>query len=143
MSCRSKRGGAAKNCASAARCAHFRQPVLAALLGGFDGDGLPFLPFLRGVLGLEANDGAIGDERHDRGGADLDCFLHDQIHVFSLRNGLAESDAATQRRGVAFVQFPQGDLARTKRSDLGGDLAARPLKRTALSPGWSRRTVRA
>ncbi len=108
MSCRSKRGVAAKNCATRARRAHFREPVLSALLGGFDRDGLPLLLFLRGVLGLQADDGAIGDEGDDRGGADLDRFLHDQVHVFSFRNGLPEGDAATERRGARFRAVSEG-----------------------------------
>ncbi len=84
------------------------EPVLAALLGGFDRDGLPFGLFGRGVVGIEPDDGAIGKEGRDLGRADLDRFLHDEVHVFPFRDGLAEGDLATERRGAAFVQVCGG-----------------------------------
>ena len=77
---------------------HLREPVLAALLGGLERDALPFRLFLRRALRIELHHGASGKERKDLGRADLDRFLHDQVHVFSLRNGLGEGDAGAERR---------------------------------------------
>ena len=97
---------------------HLRQPVLAALLGGFDRDGLPLRLLRRGALLIEADDRAIGKNRSDFRRADLNRLLHDQVHVFPFGNGLAERDAAAKRRRLRVVQFAELDLrgCRWKRS---------------------------
>ena len=64
---------------------HLRQPILAALLGRFDRDLLPFGLLLRGALRIDMHNGAIGKNRRDLGRADLDRFLHDQVHVLPFR----------------------------------------------------------
>ena len=92
------------------RGAHFWQPVLPALLGRFDRNLLPFRLFLRSAFKIDVYNGAIGKDGRDLGRADLDRFLHDQVHVLSFGNGLADRDVAAQRRRFPFVQFAQSNL---------------------------------
>ena len=106
---------------------HFRQPVLSALLGRFDRDLLPLRLFLRRVFCIKIDNRALGNERTNFGRADLDRFLHDQVHVFSFRNRLAERDPATQRRRLRFVQFAQTNFIARKIDNLRCNLA--PLVR--------------
>ena len=106
------------------RRAHFGQPILAALFGGFDGDVLPFGLLLRGALVIDLDDGAIGHDGRDFGSADLNGFLHDEVHVFPFRNGLGKGDAAGKRRGRRFVQSAETNLGAIDGGDLGGHLAA-------------------
>ena len=82
---------------------HPRQPVLAALFGCLDCDLLPFGLFLRGAFGIELHNRAIGNDRRNFGGTDLDRFLHNQVHVLSLRDRLPQNDAALQRWCFRFV----------------------------------------
>ncbi len=65
-----------------------------------------------------------GEEREDFGRADLDRFLHDEVHVFPLRDGLGQGDAGAERRGDGFVQNAQLDGSGIERGDLGGSFAA-------------------
>ena len=125
------------------RRAHLGEPVLAALLGGFDGDGLPLGLLLRGFFLVEADDGAIGDDGGDLGGADLDRFLDDQVHVFPFRDGLGQGDLAAERRRGALVQFAQGDVAAIERGDLGGDLAALAVEEDGFVAGLEAEDVAA
>src|SRR6266481_5285818 len=46
---------------------------------------------------------APGDERRDFRSSDLDRLLHDQVHIFSLRNRLSECDPATEWRRFSFL----------------------------------------
>jgi len=90
---------------------HARQPILATLFGGFDGNLLPFVLFLRPALGIEVHNGAIGNDRRNLGRTNLDCLLHNEIHVFPFWDCLSENNPATQRRRFCFVQFLQSNLA--------------------------------
>ena len=92
------------------RRAHLRQPVLSALLGRFNRDLLPFGLFLRRAFKIDMHNGAIGKDGRNLGRADLDRFLHDHVHVLPFWNGLAERDAAPQRRRFRFVRFSQANL---------------------------------
>src|SRR5678816_3526860 len=65
-----------------------REPVLPALFGGLERDDLPFGLLLRRALRVELDHGAGGEERTDLGRADLNRFLHDEVHVFPLRDSL-------------------------------------------------------
>ena len=44
---------------------------------------LPFGP----VAGVETDDGALREERHNLGGAEFDCFFNDPVHGRSFGNG--------------------------------------------------------
>ncbi len=105
-----------------------REPVLSALLGRLEGDGLPFCLLLCRALGVEVHHGARGKERKDLGRADLDRFLHDEIHVFPLRDGLGKGDAGLQRRGDGLLQNVQPDRGGIERGDLGGGFASPPIE---------------
>jgi len=96
----------------------------------------------RGALIIQTDNRAIGKNRGDFRCADLNRFLHDQIHVFSLGNCLAECDATAERWRLRVVQFAKMDLRCIARNDLSGDLASLPLKRTTLSARSRRRTLR-
>lgn len=109
-------------------CLHLRQPVLAALLGSFDRDGLPLGLLGHGAFVIQTDNRPIGKNWSDFRGADFNGFLHDQIHVFSFGNGLAKGDATAQRWRMRVVQFAEMDLRRVARNDLGGDLASVPVK---------------
>jgi len=124
-----------------ARFRDLRQPVLAALLCRFNRNRLPLRLFLRRVVGPEAHDRAIRHDRDNLSRADLDRFLHDQIHVLPLRNGLAQRDAAGQRRGTVFVQPPQHDLAALQRHDFGGYFAAAAVEDNRLVAGLKTENV--
>ena len=110
------------------RRSHLREPVLAALLGGFDRDGLPLGLLGRGALFIQTDNRAIGKNRDDFRRADFHRFLHDQIHVFPFGNCLAERDATAKRRRLRIVQFAEVDLGRVAGNDLGGDLRPAPVK---------------
>src|SRR5712692_5342000 len=105
------------------RRAHLREPILSALLGCFDRDLLPFRLLLRRALKIEMYDRAIGENRRNFGRADLDRLLHNQVHVLSLRNSLAERDATFQRGRFRLVQFAQLKLITGKIDNLRRDLA--------------------
>ena len=110
------------------RGVHVREPVLPALLGGLERDGLPFRLLLRRALGIELHDGACGEERENLGRADLDRFLDDQVHVFPLRDGLGKGDAGAERRGDGFVQNAQLHRGGIERGDLGGGFASAAIE---------------
>ena len=76
---------------------HLRQPILATLLRGFDRDALPLRLLCRGVLIIQTNNGTIGKNRGDFCCANLNRFLHDQIHVFPFGNRLAKCDVTAER----------------------------------------------
>ena len=61
---------------------------MAALFAGFECVAPPLFGFP--VAGLD--DGVAGDERLDGGDAELDGFLDDEVHVFSLGNCLGQGD---------------------------------------------------
>ena len=61
---------------------------LGALFAGFERGAAPFLRFL--IAG--GDDGVAGDEGLDAGDAELDGFLDDPIHVFTLWDRLDEGD---------------------------------------------------
>src|SRR5450432_1443646 len=111
-----------------ARDVHLREPVLPALLGGFDRDALPFRLLLCGALRIEPHDGARGKERENFGRSDFDGLLDDEIHVFSSREGLRESNSATERWGNAFVQGAQLDACGIDRGDLSSGFATVAVK---------------
>ena len=70
------------------RLGNRREQVLSALLARFQCGAPPFLGFaLAGV-----DDGVAGDEGLDRGDAEFDGFLDDEVHVFAFRNGLGQGD---------------------------------------------------
>ena len=50
------------------------------MFAGFDRDALPFALALGPVAGVEADDGALGEKRHDLGGSEFDRFFNDPIH---------------------------------------------------------------
>ncbi|MEP6810199.1 MAG: hypothetical protein ABI992_08135, partial [Chthoniobacterales bacterium] len=81
------------------------------------------------------DDGAIGDDGDDGGGADLDGFLDDEVHVFPFGDGLAEGDLAAEGRGLALVKLAEGDLAGIDLGDLGGHFAAVPIEEDDFSAG--------
>ena len=120
---------------------HLRKPVLPALLGGLERDGLPFRLLLRRALGIEVHDGAGGEERENFGRADLDRFLHNQVHVFPFRDGLGEGDAGAERRGDGFMQKAQPDGAGIERDDLGGAFATLAIENGHASPGLEAKNV--
>ena len=64
----------------------------------------------------------------DFGRADLDRFLHDEIHVFPLRDGLGKGDAGAQGRGDGLLQNVQPDRGGIERGDLGGGFASLPIE---------------
>ena len=87
-----------------------------------------FACFCAALLGVEMHHGARGKERKDLGRADLDRFLHDEIHVFPLRDGLGKGDAGPQRRGDGLLQNVQLDRGGIERGDLGGGFASPPIE---------------
>ena len=105
-----------------------REPVLPALFGRFERDGLPFRLLVSRALRVEVHDRATGKEREDFGRADLDRFLHDEVHVFPFRDGLGQGNAGAERRGDGFVQNAQHDGRGIERGDLGGAFAALPIE---------------
>ena len=117
------------------RRAHFGQPVLAALFGGFDGDVLPFGLLLRGALVIDLDDGAIGHDGRDFGSADLNGFLHDEVHVFPFREWPEQGDAAGKRTASRFVQSAETNLGAIDGDDLGGNLAAVAVEEDKLCAG--------
>ena len=75
----------------------FGQPGVAALLGGFERGGLPFLDFFVLSVVIEADLGAFAFEWGDAGGADLSGFAHNGVHAGAFRERLAESDFVGER----------------------------------------------
>jgi len=65
------------------------------LLGRFERDPLPTLPLSRDARGFGPNDGVSSDERHERGGAELGCFLNDPVHSIAFQEGLSDRDSRT------------------------------------------------
>ena len=100
-----------------------REPVLAALLRGLDRDCLPFRPFLCGALIIELHNCSGRNERYYFSRADLDRFLHDQVHVFSFRDCLREADPAAERRRARLVQFAKLYLPAVDFGDFRRDFA--------------------
>lgn len=98
---------------------HLGKPILAALFRGLQGDGLPLCLFLCGTLGIELNYRARGEKRKDFGCSNLDRFLHDQVHVFSFRDGLRECEAAAKRRSLGDLDETQLHRAGTERGYFG------------------------
>jgi hypothetical protein len=82
-----------------------RQPILAALLGRFDGDLLPFCLFLRNTFRIELYNGAVRNDRRNFGSTNLDGFLHNEVHVFTFWDCLSENNPAPQGHRFCFVQF--------------------------------------
>ena len=80
-------------------CGNFRQVVLTALLAGLQRDGAPLFLLLGGISGIDLNDGAVREERHDAGGPEFHRLLHDEIHVFPLWHSLGQRDGAGWGRG--------------------------------------------
>ena len=78
-------------------CRDFGEVILPALLAGFDRDVLPLGALLFGLGGSELNDCAVGKKRSYTGGAKLDRFLDDKVHIFTLRNSLREGDRTRRR----------------------------------------------
>jgi hypothetical protein len=87
---------------------------LSALFTGFDRDALPFaLPF-GPVAGVEADDGALREQRHNLGGAEFDCFFNDPVHRGAFGYGdredqsgwgwRQETDGAEAHAGFFFVE---------------------------------------
>lgn len=107
---------------------HFGEPVLATLFRGFHRHGLPFRLLGAGALFIKSHDRAIGENRRDFGRPDLDGFLHDQVHVFSLGNRLPKRNSAPQWRCLRFVQFAELDLLGLAGSNFRRELAAAPIK---------------
>ncbi len=105
-----------------------REPVLSALLGRLERDGLPFGLLLRRALRVELHHGAGGEERENFRGADLDRFLDNEVHVFSLRDGLGKGDVGAERRGDRLLQNAQANRARIERADLGGGFASAAIE---------------
>ena len=81
---------------------------------GFDGKALPFaLPF-GSVAGVEADDGALGEERHNLGGSEFDRFFNDSVHGRALgygdredqsgRGGRASADGTEAQAGFFFME---------------------------------------
>ena len=79
----------------------------------------------------------------DFGRADLDGFLHDEVHVFPFRDRLGKCDAAGKRRRGRFVQFAETNLGAIDGAISAVISRPWPLKRTSFAPGLSRRTSRA
>jgi hypothetical protein len=111
---------------------HARQPVLAALLGRLNGDLLPFRLLLNGAFGINLNDSPVGNDRRYVGRTDLDRLVHDQLHVFSLRNCLSQNDPASKRWRFGFVQFSQADFATARIDNFGSDFAAASVEKNKL-----------
>jgi hypothetical protein len=98
---------------------YLRQPVLPALLRRFDRDGLPLGLFLCSGIRVEVNHASRGKKRENFCCANLDCFLHDQVHVLSLRDGLSKAEPSAQLWRQSFLQDAQLDCITTERADLG------------------------
>ena len=73
-----------------------REGVLSALFAGLEGNSPPF--FGLAITGL--HDGVAGDERLDGCDTEFDSFLHDEVHVFPLGDGLGQCDGRGGRGGV-------------------------------------------
>ena len=104
-----------------------REPVLPALLGGLKGNALPFCLFLGSARRIEAHRSPRRKERKDFGRADLDRFLHDEVHVFTLRDGLGQGNAGAERRAEGLLQNAQLDRS-TEGGDLGGGFASMAIE---------------
>src|SRR6476661_6191038 len=89
---------------------HLRQPILSTLLCRLDCNCLPLGLLGSGGFVSQTNDGPIGNNRGYFRGSNLHRFLDDQVHVFSFRNRLTESDLATQRRSLGFMKFAEPDF---------------------------------
>jgi hypothetical protein len=111
---------------------HARQPVLSTLLGCLNRNLLPFRLFLRRAFGIDLHDGAIGNNRRNRGRADLNRLLHNQLHVFPFGNRLPQDNPAAQRRHFRFVQFPQSNSVAAKINNLGSDFATASVEENKL-----------
>ncbi len=65
------------------------------LLSRFERDPLPTLLLSRDTRSLGPNDGVSSDERHERGGAELGCFLNHPVHSIAFQKGLSDRDSRT------------------------------------------------
>ena len=91
--------------------------------------------FCAALSSSNLDDGAIGHDGRDFGSADLNGFLHDEVHVFPFRNRLSKGDAAGKRRGRRFVQSAETNLGAIDGDDLGGNLAAVAVEEDKLCAG--------
>jgi len=67
--------------------------------------------FSRGGFRRHLGDRARGKDRHDPARAEFRCLLHDQLHRFSLRDGLCQRHRAGRWRAPGFLQHLERDGA--------------------------------
>ena len=81
----------------------FGNLIASALLAGFEGNLLPALLLARSILFIEPHNRPTGQQGDDRGGAEFDRLLEDQVHVFPLGNSLGKRDRRPQRGCDCFL----------------------------------------
>jgi hypothetical protein len=111
---------------------YFGEPVLAALLRCFDRDGPPLGLFLSCTVFVELHYASRGEKWEDFRCPDLDCFLHDQIHVFRFRDGLSKAETSTQPWRQCFLQDAQPDCSTVECADLRRGFAAAAIEHDQL-----------
>ncbi len=104
------------------------EPRGAALFGGLDERGAPFVEFFRGVGVGGLGDGAFGADRDDMGGAEFGGFLEEEVEGFTFEKGGAEGDGPRGARvGMALVDG-DGDVATAEGGDGAVELLAGAVK---------------
>ena len=92
------------------------------------------------------NNSALGNKWGNLGRSDLDCLLHDQIHVLSFRNGLRQCYLTRQRRYSRLVNFAQENFLAGYLRNLSGDFMAATVEHnhspTRLQAKHSARVMR-
>ncbi len=79
------------------------EPGIAALFGGFEGGGAPFLDFFVLTVAVEVDLGAFADDGDDAGGTDFGGFADDIVETGAFRKGLGERDGVGKGRGPVSV----------------------------------------
>ena len=67
-----------------------RQTRAAALFAGRSDHALPVSAALFSTFGIQPHFGALGDQRHEAGGAQFGCLLQHEIHLLAACHGLRQ-----------------------------------------------------
>jgi len=77
---------------------HDGEPVLAALLGGFDGELLPLFYLGVGLFLVDVGDAMVTLQRREFGDAELGRLLDNEVHRLALSQRLREPDRVIRAR---------------------------------------------
>jgi hypothetical protein len=104
------------------------KPGVAGLFAGGEGDGGPAGGLAGGVGGFDADDGVVGLDGDDAGGAEFDGFLDDPVHFLLADEGLQEPKGGGGAGDEAGGEDAQADVLAVGVEDGGGGDAPGPVK---------------